>query len=270
MFNSPSFNIRRYIFFIFAIFLCILLYIVDNFTNKAVSNFIPNNVSIVTNVKIPENLLDNNFLMMFESKSNLLNENLRLKNEVLELRRLKVLNYQLKEELESNNQFIKKAQFQDIDYISTRLILKNANDELLINGGRNLNFNTGDLVLNSQYVIVGYLEEVFNDYSILETLNSPNFSIQMIDKFNNVYTITNSGKQIFLKSNNDIYEFDKEDILFSDSTLGANGSYPFLELSDFELTYSNNKLSGFSNNIYEINMRTLLYVANNQWVLIHK
>jgi cell shape-determining protein MreC len=153
------------------------LYIVDNFTNKAVSNFIPNNVSIVSNVKIPENLLDNNFLMMFESKSNLLNENLRLKNEVLELRRLKVLNYQLKEELESNNQFIKKAQFQDIDYISTRLILKNANDELLINGGRNLNFNTGDLVLNSQYVIVGYLEEVFNDYSILETLNSPNFSI---------------------------------------------------------------------------------------------
>lgn len=105
----------------------------------------------------------------------------------------------------------------------------------MINGGRNLNFNTGDLVLNSQYVIVGYLEEVFNDYSILETLNSPNFSIQMIDKFNNVYTITNSGKQIFLKSNNDIYEFDKEDILFSDSTLGANGSYPFLELSDFDL-----------------------------------
>lgn len=124
MFNSPSFNIRRYIFFIFAIFLSILLYIVDNFTNKAVSNFIPNNVSIITKVKIPENLLDNNFLMMFESKSNLLNENLRLKNEVLELRRLKVLNYQLKEELESNNQFIKKAQFQDIDYISTRLILK--------------------------------------------------------------------------------------------------------------------------------------------------
>ena len=70
-----------------------------------------------------------------------------------------------------------------------------------------------------------------------------------------------STYEYFIKMLNSSY---KEDILFSDSTLGANGSYPFLELSDFDLTYSNNKLSGFSNNIYEINMRTLLYVANNQ------
>ncbi len=263
MLNRPSFNIRRYIFFIFAIFLCGLIFIVDNFTNKRVSNFIPNNVSIVSNFKISEKFLENDFLMLFESKSDLINENLRLKNEVLELRRLKELNFQLSEEIESYSQFIKKAQLEDTNYTSTRLILKNSNEELLINGGRDLNFMPGDLVLNNQYVIVGYLEEVFNDYSILETLNSPDFSIQMIDKYNNIYTVTNSGNQIFLNSNADVNNYDVDDILFSDTTLGSNGSYPFLKLSDFELTYSNNKLSGFSNNIFEINMRTLLYVEND-------
>ena len=43
-------------------------------------------------------------------------------------------------------------------------------------------------------------------------MNSPDFSIQMIDKYNNIYTVTNSGNQIFLNSNADVIDYDVNDI----------------------------------------------------------
>jgi len=41
-------------------------------------------------------------------------------------------------------------------------------------------------VINEKGYVVGYLGEVFNDYSILESFNSTTFNFRALDKDNNI------------------------------------------------------------------------------------
>ena len=90
--------------------------------------------------------------------------------------------------------------------------------------------------------IVGYLGEVFNDYSILESFNSTNFNFRAIDENNNVFEVSSNGKELIFSSLDSILN-SKVSILFSDITFGHISKYPLFDLEPYEQTKFNNKFT---------------------------
>ena len=54
-------GIRKYVVYFLFIFLSGLLSAVDYFSNKTLSNFIPQQVNLISNFQIPERLMQNEF-----------------------------------------------------------------------------------------------------------------------------------------------------------------------------------------------------------------
>ena len=179
--SSQVVGVRKYIVYFLFIFLSGLLSVVDYFSNKTLSNFIPDQVSLISNFQIPDRLLQNEFSNLSSSRADLVTENIRLKEELTDLRVLYVENQELQKNINSYEDLIKNISDFELTYYATSLILKNSTDEYLISGGRDYNFVPGDLVINETGYIVGYLGEVFNDYSILESFNSTNFNFRALD-----------------------------------------------------------------------------------------
>ena len=102
MINNNSPKRRVYVFYILGILLSATVLTVDIFSDKSVSTYLNNKLSVLS----PTPLVSSNFRLpeieIFKSKSKLINENIRLKNEVIELRKLKVENEKLKIENEAN------------------------------------------------------------------------------------------------------------------------------------------------------------------------
>ena len=140
---------RSYIIYILFFFLSGSLVLIDFFSNKKFSDTILNRVEFLfpINEKAANTLVSLDF-DFFESRSDLINENARLKNEVIELRKLKLVNEELINEIISNDELIKNVQIEDYVYLKSSLLIKNTTNEYIISGGRNLNLNINDLVSN--------------------------------------------------------------------------------------------------------------------------
>ena len=240
--NFQIVGVRKYVVYFLFIFLSGLLSVVDYFSNKTLSNFIPDQVSLISNFQIPERFLQNEFYNLSSSRADLVAENIRLKEELIDLRVLYVENLELQENIESYEDLIKNISDFELTYYATSLILKNSTDEYLISGGRDYNFEPGDLVINETGYIVGYLGEVFNDYSILESFNSTNFNFRAIDENNNVFEVSSNGKELIFSSLNSMLN-SQVNILFSDITFGHISKYPLFDLEPYEQTKFNNKFT---------------------------
>jgi cell shape-determining protein MreC len=240
--NFQIVGVRKYVVYFLFIFLSGLLSVVDYFSNKTLSNFIPDQVSLISNFQIPERFLQNEFYNLSSSRADLVAENIRLKEELIDLRVLYVENLELQENIESYEDLIKNISDFELTYYATSLILKNSTDEYLISGGRDYNFEPGDLVINETGYIVGYLGEVFNDYSILESFNSTNFNFRAIDENNNVFEVSSNGQELIFSSLNSMLN-SKVNILFSDITFGHISKYPLFDLEPYEQTKFNNKFT---------------------------
>ena len=184
--NSNIAGIRKYIVYFLFLFLSGLLTVVDYFSNRSLSNYIPEQVALISNFQLSDRFFQNDLLNFTTNKANLVAENIRLKEELTGLRVLYLENRDLQDNIESYEDLIKNISDFELTYYATSLILKNSTDEYLITGGRNYNFVPGDLVINETGYVVGYLGEVFNDYSILESLDSINFSFRVLDENNNI------------------------------------------------------------------------------------
>ena len=57
--NTQIIGIRKYVVYFLFIFLSGLLSAVDYFSNKTLSNFIPEQVNLISNFQIPDRLLQN-------------------------------------------------------------------------------------------------------------------------------------------------------------------------------------------------------------------
>lgn len=233
-------GIRKYVVYFLFIFLSGLLSVVDYFSNKTLSNFIPDQVNLISNFQISDRLLQNEFSYLSSSRANLVAENIRLKEELTNLRVLYVENQELQDNIESYEDLIKNISNFELTYYATSLILKNSTDEYLISGGRDYNFEPGDLVINESGYIVGYLGEVFNDYSILESFNSTNFNFRALDKNNNVFEVNSNGKDLIFSSLESSLD-SKVSTLFSDITFGHISKFPLFDLEPYEQTKLNNK-----------------------------
>jgi len=240
--STQDIGIRKYIVYFLFIFLSGLLSAVDYFSNKTLSNFIPERVNLISNFQIPDRLLQNEFSNLTSSRADLVAENIRLKEEVSNLRVLNVKNQELQDNIESYELLIKNISDFELTYYETSLILKNSTDEYLISGGRDYNFEPGDLVINETGYIVGYLGEVFNDYSILESFNSTNFNFRALDENNNIFEVTSNGKELIFSSLESTLN-SKVGMLYSDITFGHINKFPLFDLKPYEQTKLNNKFT---------------------------
>ena len=235
-------GIRKYVVYFLFIFLSGLLSVVDYFSNKTLSNFIPDQVNLISNFQISDRLLQNEFSSLSSSKADLVAENIRLKEEITNLRVLYIQNQELQDNIESYEDLIENISDFELTYYATSLILKNSTDEYLISGGRDYNFEPGDLVINETGYIVGYLGEVFNDYSILESFNSTNFNFRALDKNNNIFEVNSNGKDLIFSSLEASLN-SKVSILFSDITFGHISKFPLFDIEPYEQTKINNKFT---------------------------
>ena len=80
--STQVIGIRKYVVYFLFIFLSGLLSAVDYFSNKTLSNFIPEQVNLISNFQIPDRLLQNEFSSLSSSRADLVAENIRLKEEL--------------------------------------------------------------------------------------------------------------------------------------------------------------------------------------------
>ena len=108
---------RNYIIYILFIFLSGAVFLADLFSDKKFSNIISDNTDFLFPVSEEAvGLFDSLELNFLKNKNDLINENARLKNEVIELRKLKLVNENLLEELEANDELIKNVDLENIVY----------------------------------------------------------------------------------------------------------------------------------------------------------
>tara|TARA_B100000925_G_scaffold105095_1_gene77478 strand:- start:1066 stop:1857 length:792 start_codon:yes stop_codon:yes gene_type:complete len=233
-------GVRKYVVYFLFIFLSGLLSAVDYFSNRALSNFIPEQVNLISNLQIPDRLIQNEFSNLSSSRADLAAENIRLKEEISNLRVLYLENQELQDNIKSYEFLIKNISDFELTYYATSLILKNSTDEYLISGGKNYNFQRGDLVINELGYIVGYLGEVFNDYSIFESFNSTNFNFRVLDENNIIFEVNSNGKELIFNSLESTIN-SKIGMLYSDITFGHIRKFPLIDLEPYEQTKINNK-----------------------------
>ena len=77
--SSQYVGIRKYIIYFLFLFLSGLLTVVDYFSNKSLSSFIPDHVNLISNFQIPDSLLQSEFSNLSSNKADLVAENIRLK-----------------------------------------------------------------------------------------------------------------------------------------------------------------------------------------------
>ena len=156
---------RSYIIFILFIFLSGSVFFVDLFSNKKFSNIISDRIDFLFPVSEEAvGLFGSIEFNLLKNKNDLINENARLKNEVLELRKLKLINEELTQEIKSNNELIKNVDLENIVYYKSSILVKNTEEEYLISGGRNINLEKNDLILNEEGFVVGYVVKIFDDH----------------------------------------------------------------------------------------------------------
>ena len=261
MYQEPQ-KRRNYIIYILFIFLSGSIFLADLFSNKKFSNLISDNTDFLFPVSQEAiGLFDSLELNFIKNKNTLINENVRLKNEVIELRKLKLINDKLVQEIRSNNELIKNVNVENVVYYKSTILIKNTEDEYLISGGRNINLNKNDLILNEEGFVIGYIVKVFDDHSLMNTIINSEFSIPGIDKYGNQYLVTSNRKELLINS---IYIEEMNlniDYISTDLVFDHIGKFPIVQLSNEEVSNANNKISAVVDINYTFSFDSNIYIV---------
>ena len=92
---------RSYILYILFILLSSLLILIDYFSNKELSSYFPNSVNFEFEIENSDFTFMQRFNTLFEQRAQLIGENIRLEQEVQDLRSLEIVNKELQLQLES-------------------------------------------------------------------------------------------------------------------------------------------------------------------------
>ena len=99
--SSQPVGIRKYIIYFLFLFLSGLLTVVDYFSNKSLSNYIPNQINLISSFQLPDTFLQNELFNLSSNRAVIVAENIRLKEEIIDLRLLYIENQDLKDDIES-------------------------------------------------------------------------------------------------------------------------------------------------------------------------
>lgn len=101
MLEAQSKPKRSYVLYILFIFLSSLLILVDYFSNKEISSYIPKSLTFEFNLNVFESTYIDSFNSLLTSRAEIVSENIRLEQEVKNLRALEIEISSLKEKVES-------------------------------------------------------------------------------------------------------------------------------------------------------------------------
>ena len=251
---------RSYILYILFILLSSLLILIDYFSNKELSSYFPNSVNFEFEIENSDFTFLQRFNSIFEQRAQLVSENIRLEQEVQDLRSLEIVNKELQLQLESYESISTVSNIQSFELLSSGFITKNLNLEYLIYGGNNQQLKVGDLVINEKGFVVGYLREVFYSYSILESPYSSDFNLEVMDKYNNTYLITSNGSEMFISSillNN--YK-DDIDFLYTDISFNHSGKFPVVDTRLINFEFQNNQINASVKFLDSFTFNTKLFI----------
>ncbi len=251
---------RSYILYILFILLSSLLILIDYFSNKELSSYFPNSVNFEFEIENSDFVFIQRFNTLFEQRAQLVSENIRLEQEVQDLRSLEIVNQELQLQLESYEAISTVYNIQNFELLSSGFITKNLNLEYLIYGGTNQQLEVGDLVINEKGFVVGYLREVFYSYSILESPYSSNFNLEVMDKYNNTYLITSNGSEMFISSILlDNYK-DDIDFLYTDISFNHSGKFPVVDTRLINFEFQNNQINASVKFLDSFTFNTKLFI----------
>ena len=251
---------RSYILYILFILLSSLLILIDYFSNKELSSYFPNSVNFEFQIENRDFTFIQRFNTLFEQRAQLVSENIRLEQEVQDLRSLEIVNQELQLKLESYEAISTASNIQNFELLSSGFITKNLNLEYLIYGGTNQQLQVGDLVINEKGFVVGYLREVFYSYSILESPYSSNFNLEVMDKYNNTYLITSNGSEMFISSILlDNYK-DDIDFLYTDISFNHSGKFPVVDTRLINFEFQNNQINASVKFLDSFTFNTKLFI----------
>ena len=251
---------RSYILYILFILLSSLLILIDYFSNKELSSYFPNSVNFEFEIENSDFTFIQRFDTLFEQRAQLVSENIRLEQEVQDLRSLEIVNQELQLQLESYEAISTVSNIQNFELLSSGFITKNLNLEYLIYGGTNQQLQEGDLVINEKGFVVGYLREVFYSYSILESPYSSDFNLEVMDKYNNTYLITSNGSEMFISSILlDNYK-DDIDFLYTDISFNHSGKFPVVDTRLIDFEFQNNQINASVKFLYSFTFNTKLFI----------
>jgi len=251
---------RSYILYILFILLSSLLILIDYFSNKELSSFFPNSVNFEFEIENSDFTFIQKFNTLFEQRAQLVSENIRLEQEVQDLRSLEIMNQELQLQLESYEAISSVSNIQNFELLSSGFITKNLNLEYLIYGGTNQQLEEGDLVINEKGFVVGYIREVFYSYSILESPYSSDFNLEVMDKYNNTYLITSNGSEMFISSILlDNYK-DDIDFLYTDISFNHSGKFPVVDTRLINFEFQNNQINASVKFLDSFTFNTKLFI----------
>ena len=242
--KDGNLRVRNYIIYVIFVLFSFSIMVLDFFSNQELSSTISKRINflIPTNVNFPDYLeiFDNE---LFQTRNNLINENIRLKNEVLELRKLRIENDLLKEELDANKNLIKSVDSTNYVYIKTSAFIKNSENKYLVSGGYDKNFEKNDIVINEEGFVVGFVDKIFQNHSEIVFLDDVDFSMPGLDRFGNEYLIQNNGNEILVYTTSVNELTSNIDFIFTASIFDQPGRFPIVSLSNAEITVDENKIS---------------------------
>ena len=251
---------RSYILYILFILLSSLLILIDYFSNKELSSYFPNSVNFEFEIENSDFMFIHRFNTLFEQRAQLVSENIRLEQEIQDLRSLEIVNQELQLQLESYEAISTVSNIQNFELLSSGFITKNLNLEYLIYGGTNQQLEVGDLVINEKGFVVGYLREVFYSYSILESPYSSDFNLEVMDKYNNTYLITSNGSEMFISSILlDNYK-DDIDFLYTDISFNHSGKFPVVDTRLINFEFQNNQINASVKFLDSFTFNTKLFI----------
>ena len=251
---------RSYILYILFILLSSLLILIDYFSNKELSSYFPNSVNFEFEIENSDFTFIQRFDTLFEQRAQLVSENIRLEQEVQDLRSLEIVNQELQLQLESYEAISTVSNIQNFELLSSGFITKNLNLEYLIYGGTNQQLQEGDLVINEKGFVVGYLREVFYSYSILESPYSSDFNLEVMDIYNNTYLITSNGSEMFISSILlDNYK-DDIDFLYTDISFNHSGKFPVVDTRLINFEFQNNQINASVKFLDSFTFNTKLFI----------
>ena len=258
--STEALSKRSYILYILFILLSSLLILIDYFSNKELSSYFPNSVNFEFEIENSDFTFIQRFDTLFEQRAQLVSENIRLEQEVQDLRSLEIMNQELQLQLESYEAISTVSNIQNFELLSSGFITKNLNLEYLIYGGTNQQLQEGDLVINEKGFVVGYLREVFYSYSILESPYSSDFNLEVMDKYNNTYLITSNGSEMFISSILlDNYK-DDIDFLYTDISFNHSGKFPVVDTRLINFEFQNNQINASVKFLDSFTFNTKLFI----------
>ena len=262
MINNNSPGRRVYIFFIFGILLSAIVFTIDIFSERNLSKYLNDNFDIL----LPQPDIDGRVfsfssLEVFKTKSNLINENIRLKNEVIELRKLQVENEKLRDQNYSYNAITKSIDTAFYNIIETSIIFKNPSEEYIISGGEDLNLKVKDLIIDENSFVVGVVSAVRKNQSIISSIQNPTFTIEGLDKYGNEYLITSDSENLIINSINVVAENTDIKYIYTDISYGHPGQFPIVDLSTTPVSFANDKISAQVPINFKVNYFSNIYLV---------